>query len=322
MNISQLIASTERLKGRGYGAKNTFGYKKFGQIDFFNKVIRVKPSFSIIEVSMMIGAATEKNSLAHKAMVSIRGVEQELVTNNEKDLEGLVKRVAEEHKIKIPENEQEKAIFITDTLKRIEEKELGLKDKTIFKNSGGGYAIVSNEISKDCEIKVWCSCSSYYWVFQFYNVENGVDIWGKAPDKYIPKTKKGWEAFKSGKPMRNPGRNPGMCKHIMLLLALLMEEDVIAEARGITRSYKANIEKFNKKERLSEKEAEKLVSEFKKGRKAQYKERVAARTSPGYMGTEGWEKSDVFVDGKWVTKVKTDKKFNPFTGKFRWERGR
>ena len=317
MNISQLIASTERLRGRGYGAKNTFGSKKFGQIDFFNKVIRVKPSFSIIEVSMMIGAATEKNSLAHKAMVSIRGVEQELVTD-----EVLVERVSKEYKMNIPEDKEEKGTFIADTLRRVENKELGLPDKTIFKNSGGGYVIVSNEISKDCEIKVWCSCSSYYWVFQFYNVENGVDIWGKAPDKYIPKTKKGWEAFKSGKPLRNPGRNPGMCKHIMLLLALLMEEDTVSEARGIMRSFKANIEKFNKKERLSEKEAEELVSEFKKGRKAQYKERVAARTSPGYRGTEGWEKSDTFVDGKWVPKVKTDKKFNPFTGKFRWERGR
>ena len=320
MNISQLIASTERLSKRGYGAKNTFGYKQFGEIDFFNKVVRVKPNFSIIEVSMMIGAVTEKNSLVHKAMVSIRGVKQELVTNKKEDLEGLVKRVAAEHKLSVPEDEQEKATFVTDTLRRIEEKKLGLKDKTIFKNSGGGYVVVSNEIGKDCEIKVWCSCSSYYWVFQFYNVENGVDIWGKAPDKYIPKTKKGWEAFKSGTPIRNPGRNPGMCKHIMLLLALLMDEDVVSEARGIMRSYKANIEKFDKTKRLSEKKVEEMISEFKKGRKAQYKERVAARTSPGYRGTEGWEKSDVFVDGKWVPEIKTNKIFNNRTGKFRWER--
>ena len=317
MNISQLIASTERLRDRGYGAKNTFGSKKFGQLDLYNKVVRVKPSFSIIEVSMMIGAVTEKNSLVHKTMIAIRGVEQELVTD-----EVLVERVAKEHRLDIPSETIDKKTFITDILRRIEDKELGLQDKTIFKNKGGGHVIVSNKIGKDCEIKVWCSCSSYYWVFQFYNVENGVDIWGKAPDKYIPKTKKGWEAFKSGKPLRNPGRNPGMCKHIMLLLALLMEDDVVSEARGITRSFKANIEKFDKTKRLSEKESERMITDFAKGRKAQYKERAAARTSLGYNGTNGWEKSDTFVDGKWVPKVKTDKKFNPFTGKFRWERGR
>ena len=311
MNISQLIASTERLSKRGYGAKNTFGYKQFGEIYLYNKVVRVKPSFSIIEISMMIKAVTDKNAKVHKVMVSIHGVEQKTYSD-----EDFIKELVEAKKVGSPQTEEEKQ----DILKKVEEGSLGLPDKTIFKNKGGGYVAVSNHISKNSEIRVWCSCSSYYWVFQFYNVENGVDIWGKAPDKYIPKTKKGWEAFKSGTPIRNPGRNPGMCKHIMLLLALLMDKETVAESRGILRNYKANFDRFKEANRLSQSDYETKVKEFTEGRKAQYKERVAARTSPGYRGTEGWEKSDAFVDGKWVPEIKTNKIFNNHTGKFRWER--
>ena len=53
--------------------------------------------------------------------------------------------------------------------------------------------IITDKISDESEIRVWCSCSAYYWAFQYYNVDNKVDLYGSYPEKYIPKTKKGFE---------------------------------------------------------------------------------------------------------------------------------
>ena len=57
---------------------------------FFNKVARVKPNSSILEVSMMIQGSTDKilpakeatsrSVAAHKVMIAIRGVEQEVLS--------------------------------------------------------------------------------------------------------------------------------------------------------------------------------------------------------------------------------------------------
>ena len=314
MNISQLLRSTEYLDH--YKPSYTFTNKKFGELYLFNKVVRVKPGSSIIEVSMMIKAVTERHANVHKVMVALRGVDQRVVSD-----EALLKEIAEEKKLEIPTDKQERTNFKKDILKRVRDGEKILKDKTIFVNKDGGFVEVSDHISKESEIRVWCSCSSYYWTFQFYNVENNVDIWGKAPDKYIPKTKKGWEAFKSGKPMRNPGRHPGMCKHILLLLALLMDDDTVSEARGITRSYRANIERFKKVDRLGPKKFNELIKDYKSGKRKQNLQRQASRTmNMGYEGNKGFEKNRVFVDGEWKEKSNLRKVFDYNTGKFKWEK--
>ena len=49
-------------------------------------------------------------------------------------------------------------------------------------------------------------------------------------------------------PLRNPGRNPGMCKHLMLLLAMLMKDKVVNDGKnGLTKFYNANYNQFIKK---------------------------------------------------------------------------
>ena len=317
MNISQLLRSTEYLDH--FKPSYTFTQKKFGDIYLYNKVVRVKPGSSIIEVSMMIKGATErvftarqgsKTVAAHKVMIAIRGVEQEVLSND-----------ALFDKIKTENKSLEEGLDKRDILYRARRGEKLLPDKTIFVNQGGGFVVVSDKISKESEIRVWCSCASYYWVFQYYNVENNVDIWGKAPDKYIPKTKKGWEAFKSGKPMRNPGRHPGMCKHLLLLLALLMDDDTISEARGITANYRANLERFNKVNRLGPKKYQELLNKYHNDRRRQNLKRQMERASEaGYAGDKGFEKNKAFIDGKWKETYNYNKNFNPNTGKFKWER--
>ena len=49
----------------------------------------------------------------------------------------------------------------------------------------------------------------------------------------------------------------------MLLLALLMDSDTIAEARGVARNYRANIDRFQSAQRLTQDGYEKLLKDFK-----------------------------------------------------------
>ena len=89
VTIQQLIDSTNTVKG--YDTQNTFSKKKFGAIYAFNKVATPKPKDSIIEISMMIKGVTDMIHLktkdrpvaAHKVLIAIKGVKQELLTRAE-----------------------------------------------------------------------------------------------------------------------------------------------------------------------------------------------------------------------------------------------
>ena len=312
MNISELIKSTEYVKG--YGPSNNFSHKKFGAIMFYNKTARVKPNSSILEVSMMIKGSTDKilpakesearSVAAHKVMVAIRGVEQQAVT-----AEQLCNLMRSNNPFFKDEeaypNEELLAMAINPDNKPFE-------GKTIMAQTNGTYVIITDKISKDCDIRVWCSCSSYYWVFQYYNVENNVDIWGKAPARYIPKTKAGWEAFKKNQPMRNPGRHPGMCKHIMLLLALLMDAEVVSEARSLVRNYNANISRFKKVDRMSQEQYEKVMKEYASDHRRLNAKRDASRTeAAGFANLAGMQRKN--------TGWNKELKWNPNKG--HWRKG-
>ena len=297
MNISQLLESTSNVAG--FGAKDTFGKKKFGEIYLYNKTVRVKPGSSIIEVTMMIKGMSDKikpakessarSVAAHKVMIAIRGVKQESVSQD-----ALIQRIKD---LEIDGQKPYLDWQEDQILSEVQNDTKLFKDKTIFKNGSGGYVIVDDHISKDCDIRVWCSCSSYYWVFQFYNVQNKTDIWMKYPDKYTPKTKEGWEAFRKNKPMRNPGKHPGMCKHIMLLLAILMEKETVAEARSIIKNYKANYNKFKIVSKLSAKKYNELIEDYKSDHRRKNAQRQVDRATYGYAqrtnkkpNQQGWMK--------------------------------
>lgn len=310
MNISELLKSTSYVKG--YDAKNTFSHKNFGEIYFFNKVARVKPNSSILEVSMMIQGSSDKilaakeeegRSVAvHKVMIAIRGVEQEVV--NAEKLCNLMR-------LNNPAYRDEDAYPDNDLLAlALNPDNKPFEGKTVMPQANGTYVIITDKIQKDNDIRVWCSCSSYYWVFQFYNVENNVDIWGKAPARYIPKTKAGFDAFTKNRPLRNPGRHPGMCKHIMLLLALLMDSDVIGEARGITRNYKANIERFKKVDRMTANQYEKIMKDYASDHRRLNQKRDASRTeAAGFAQLASTQRKNI----GWNKELK----WNPDTGHWR-----
>ena len=255
MNISELLQSTQYLRGldgtpNAWGPKNTFTTKKFGTIYLYNKQVRTKTGNSVIEISMMIKTETDKvEANYHRVMMAIYGV-------NQRTVQGLtLAKELEAMDDKYKEMSYEDLIAYA-----IEGKPF--PDKTVIRNEAGTYTIIDDNVSKENRIMVHCSCSDYFWTWQYYNVENDVDI-TKTAVKY---------ANYSGKSYRNPNRHPGMCKHLLLLLALLMDPDgkgnsgVIKEARNVTRQFRLNIEKFTKAERLTTSQYKKIMKEWEEGK--------------------------------------------------------
>ncbi len=298
MNIKELLSSTNLVKNRGQA---TVFQKKFGSVYAYNQTVKTKKNSSIVEVSMMVGAVTEKvtalgggkkTAAAHKVVIAIRGVEHQFYT-----AEGLVALIRLSDKLYA----NEKEFPSSDLLKMAVENSVKFfEGKTIFATSDGeGYNIISDKIPETSDIRVWCSCSDYYWTFQFYNVENKVDIYGKYPARYVPKTKKGFEAFKKNQPLRNPGRHPGMCKHLMLLLAMLMEKGVVKDSNGALKDYyKADYNKFKEKERLSEEQYKELMKQYKTEHQQVLRQRDANRYEYGYGSSierkkTGWDSKNL-----------------------------
>lgn len=313
MNISQLIKETQYVeihdRESRYGPKNTFGNKKFGQIYLYNKKVMTKPGFSIIEVSMMIKAVTDTVEKGeHKVMLAISGVKQQSV--QAKTLANIIRSTNQAF--------EDTETYPDEVLVKAAIESKPLAGKTVIENENGNYTIIEDNIPKDSEILVWCSCSNYYWVWQYYNVENGVDIFGKLPDRYTHRTQKGAEAMAKNRPIRNPGRHPGMCKHIMLLLALLMDTDsdpkgvgnpgstnVLKESRSVVRNFKANIDRFQKAQRLTPKEFDGLMKKWEKEREKVAQSRgisndifLASKSAQRTSKTRNWEKIQNTMVGK------------------------
>lgn len=83
----------------------------------------------------------------------------------------------------------------------------------------GKVFYLERPISVNSLVRISCSCSSYYWTFAFYNHRKGVHL-GLAPGGYTPRTdRKG--------PILNKGKQPGMCKHLMLFTALLLDGGIL-----------------------------------------------------------------------------------------------
>ena len=274
VTIQQLIDSTNTVKG--YDTQTTFSKKKFGAIYAFNKVATPKPKDSIIEISMMIKGVTDmirlktktKPVAAHKVLMAIKGVKQELLSRDE-----LISRMKRDY-VELREEDKKEVIIA----RALDPDKKPFKNKTVMQVSQDKFVILDDEISNDAEIHVWCSCSSYYWVFQYYNIDKDVNLprYNKSMN-YKYKTKAGIQASLSGKPMRNPNKAYGMCKHLQLLLALLMDSETVSAttsgAKAINKEYHLNINRFKKVEKLSPAEYKKLQTKFKHDREIKSNER-------------------------------------------------
>ena len=292
MNIRQLIQSTGMVKGRG---KSKAFQKKFGTILLYNQTVTVRKMYNVVDISMMISGVTDMIKTAngkkpvayHKATISIKGLKQAYYSPDE--LVSYIRRNYSEYS-------SEEDFPAPDVISAVLNNPSGFfPDSTVFRttnDSGKGFSVIPNKIPDESEIQVWCSCSDYYWTFQYYNCDNDVDSYGKYPERYTPKTKRGFEAMRKNQPLRNPTKNPGMCKHLMLLLATLMDSGVIQKGKtGISKYYNANYERFKKKSMLGKVAYENRIAKWKEDQRIKRNERNIERISPGYASEKGYKRT-------------------------------
>lgn len=308
MNIKELISSTNQVKNRG---KRAAFQKKFGSIYLYNKTINVFKGGSAIVVNMMIGGVTDmiksggkKTPVAyHKVSLALNNISKEEYTAEE-----LVQAVRLNHKKYADENEWPPQDVIQLVLDHPSDF---FNEATVFPTPDGkDFVVLSNNIPEDSEIQVWCSCSDYYWTFQYYNMQTPckdnrgtINLYGSKdyPKTYNYRSVRGRE---SKAPLRNPARKPGMCKHLMLLLAMLMKDGIVKDSKnGLTKFYRANYSKFikgNKKERVSQTEYDNVLKSYRKDQRKLVEQRrefnlkagnVVKRAFDAKRGKFDWEKN-------------------------------
>jgi hypothetical protein len=311
MNIKELIQSSGNVYHRG---KSQALAKQMGKVLLNNQMVTVYKNQTVVDISMMISGVTDmiksgdssKPVAFHKVTISIKGIDQTYYTPSQ-----LVAKIRADH----PEYADEKKYINADILKiTLENPTKFFDDATVFRttnDSGKGFSVVSNNISEDSEVQVWCSCSDYYWTFQYYNCENEVDKYGKYPDRYIPKTKAGYDAFKQNAPLRNPTRSPGMCKHLMLLMATLMEKGIVEDKSNMNKYYKANYSNFQMEKRLSISQYDNRVEKYIKDHNLKVRQRKIERDKPGWKKS-GWNNKTGRFNR--TTKLSNGGTFNANTG--------
>lgn len=281
-SISEIISSTNTVKGRG---SSSLGQKQFGAILAYNKLVLATPGGTTIIVSMMIKGLTDKLNgkpvAAHRVLIAVSGVKYEHYTATE-----LVAKIRAE----IPKYKDEEKFPFMDLIKMVQEQNIKFfHEKTILPTKDRTYVVINNKISTDAKMQVHCSCSDYFWTFQWYNVDENVDLYGVKPPPYRYSNRSsakrltgngkqfsmaGKRATSSTVSIRNPGKAFGMCKHILLLLGMLMDEEVVAPSDPSNQgsespavSYKLNVDRFKKEEHISYREYNDLINKFSKDAK-------------------------------------------------------
>lgn len=282
MNLKELIESTNQVQGR---SQTEAFKKKYGVVYNYNKTVNIAGQGNVIVVNMLISGVTDMVKFGgrrqpvpfHKVSIALNLGDEQKGTYKIYTPQGLVSAIKKAH----PNEEDEVG---GDLLRRAEEKPTEFfPGYTIFKMAGksGNYVKVKNLIPKDCEIQVWCSCSDYYWTFEYYNIHTknsndsslnySTSASSKYPRTYNYQTKAG---KKSTRPMRNPGRHPGMCKHLMLLAALLFKDKLVTDPQeGLLECYEADFT-GTLNGRISKDAFQDNMAAYRKGQKALTQQRL------------------------------------------------
>ena len=345
MNLQELITSTNKVRSEAKVFQ-----KKFGAIYAYNKNVAIAKGGNAITISMIIGGVTDMIKVGGKRVpVPFHKVALSLNVGEDGKKEYTSKELVETIRATHGEYADEKKYPAPDILKEaLENPTKFFDDATVFKstNKGVDFVVVTNKISEKSEVQVWCSCSDYYWTFAYYNQSTKnkdgscLNLYGAAGYSNKVYNHRSAKGKASKRPLRNPGRHPGMCKHLMLLVAMLMKDELITDPKnGLTKYYKVNYDEFLKdkeKSRISQRSYESKMQQYERGMRQLNKQRTEAQQILGNKTEKEFrpENQDIKIINESAegTKFnpltgertfKTKNNFNRNTGRFKWEnRGR
>ena len=240
MNIEELLRSTismgyldsyfhNRLENRR-GPEYIFEFKPFGPVYYNNLMMAYKGD--IIELSLVMGSVTDMHKSAHRIAIALKGVEYEEYTEKEivdyiwTKNPGLRELSKEEILIAIKEDKSFQPV----------------EGRTVIQKSSTErrFFVINNKIKASTEIAVRCTCSDFYYAWAWYNADHGCLVGVRPPAyKRVFTTERG--RFRT---LKNPHKIPGMCKHVMLFLALLMRGGLIENLPTLSSTLNKNMGKM------------------------------------------------------------------------------
>jgi len=230
MNIKELLLSsysvgrgTQMFKKKGINtrlASYTFSEKPFGSVYLQNIVVSYKTEHKIIEIVLVMGTATDKGKSGHRVALALKGVNFTELYSSE-----LVRKIKEVNKsLESLSNNEIIDLILTSNLQPIPNHTIIQKTST-----AGKFLLIENNISATTtEVQVRCSCTDFYYTWAYYNGDNNALI-GSKPPAYMRKNA-------SLIPIRNRDKRPGLCKHNLLLIAILMKGGLISNLPQLTNS--------------------------------------------------------------------------------------
>ena len=215
MKISELIASSARIRSKKvsghYAADYVFGHKQFGTVLSYNKTVLYKPESSIVEIGMMVTAVTEKGKTGHFCQIALRGVEMEA-----KSAEEVFAHIRQRGKGKMAEADEDELRDYIAAGNTVYNNKYVVQSR----NNSNVFLVMNKNVSPDTECRVRCSCASFLFDVAWYNADHGCLIGSRPPAN--PFVQVG-----ISKVVRNVDKVPGLCKHLMLLVSMLLKDGFI-----------------------------------------------------------------------------------------------
>ena len=222
MKINELIASSAEITSYNhqtnefteghYSSSYVFNNKKIGPVLEYNKTVLYKPESSVIEVGIYFKSVTERRKAGHYCQIALRGIEME-----EKSVDEVLDHLRRKNNGKYANLSDDELLEIIARGDNVYYGKYVIQSR----NRPDKFLVMQPTISQDTDVRVRCSCASFMFDVAWYNADHHCLI-GSRP----PQTRK-FKLDKDDTPTRNIYRTPGLCKHLMLAMALLTRDGFI-----------------------------------------------------------------------------------------------
>jgi len=217
MNLRQLISTTRSVKTNMWDPSKDFRSREFGQIIDCNVKGNYNPRFKTLTVTLYIKSKSQDQRKiseglgdtvisTHTAAITFKNIVEHTIDIQEK---------VQEYNSLNPEHPIES---VQDIIDKMKESEPDLVPVEITDD----YIVFRTRVDFTTECRVKCTCAHFYYTFAYYCAQAGAYIGDNvAPYKAMNRVKE-----KRSKPKyRNSNRVPGLCKHLQLLIQLILKTD-------------------------------------------------------------------------------------------------
>lgn len=254
MKINELVASSAKIASynnttkqytRGHYSKAYVENNKIvGRALDYNKTVLYKPESSVVEIGIYFTSVTETGKVGHYCQIALRGIEME-----EKSRDEVFRHLRTKNNGKYATYSDEELLEIIGRGDNVYYGKYTLQSR----NHPDKFLVMQPTISGDTDIRVRCSCASFMFDIAWYNADHHCLI-GSRP----PQTRK-YRVNPDARPVRNVNRKPGLCKHLMVAVALLQRDGFLKGGTDKFNKSTTTLMKKTSTERISSAEANALI---------------------------------------------------------------